>query len=49
LEFISRKLYKRFYKNSSGRDKGTIQHLKILIQRSNVNGNVKSRFEVCIF
>lgn len=49
LEFISRKLYKRFDKNSSVRDKGTLQHLKILIQRSNINGNVKSKFEICIF
>ena len=49
LEFISQKLYKIFDKNSSGRDKGTLQHLNILIQRSNINGNVKSKFEVCIF
>ena len=42
------KLYKRFYKTSSGRDEGTLQNLKILLQRSNVNGNVKSRFKVCI-
>ncbi|XP_069107278.1 uncharacterized protein [Argopecten irradians] len=39
------KLYKRFYKTSSGRDKGTLFNLKLNIERSNVNGNVKSRFE----
>lgn len=38
-------MYKRFYKTSSGRDKGTLYNLKLIIERSNVNGNVKSRFE----
>lgn len=40
------KMYKRFFNPSSGRDKGTIYHMKVLVQRSNVNGKVKSRFEV---
>lgn len=39
------KMYKRFFNLSSGRDKGTIYHMKVLVQRSNVNGKVKSRFE----
>ncbi|CAC5392780.1 unnamed protein product [Mytilus coruscus] len=39
------KMYKRFFKTDSGRDKGTLYSLKLLIQRSNVNGKVKSRFE----
>lgn len=39
------KMYKRFFNPSSGRDKGTIYHMKVLVQRSNVNGKVKSRFE----
>lgn len=45
LQDFIEKLYKRFYNSASGREKGTMSHLKILIQRSNVNGNVKSRFE----
>lgn len=40
------KMYKRFFNPSSGRDKGTIYHMKVLVQRSNVNGKVKSWFEV---
>ena len=32
-------------KNSTGRDVGTLQNLQIRIQRSSVNGNVKSRFK----
>ncbi|XP_033729230.1 uncharacterized protein LOC117318339 [Pecten maximus] len=44
MDFLE-KLYKRFFNKSSGREKGTLYNLKILIQRSNVNGNVKSRFE----
>ncbi|CAC5425084.1 unnamed protein product [Mytilus coruscus] len=42
---LPRKMYKRFFKTDSGRDKGTLYSLKLLIQRSNVNGKVKSRFE----
>lgn len=32
-------------KKSSGRDVGTLQNLQIQIQRTSVNGNVKSRFK----
>ncbi|XP_013409173.1 uncharacterized protein LOC106172813 [Lingula anatina] len=39
------KLYKNLFKSESGRDKGTLCHLKILIERNNVNGKVKGRFE----
>ncbi|XP_062576937.1 uncharacterized protein LOC134238840 [Saccostrea cucullata] len=39
------KLYKRFFNTASGREKGTLYHIKVLIERSNVNGKVKSRFE----
>uniref|UniRef100_A0A8W8I4B1 DUF6589 domain-containing protein n=1 Tax=Magallana gigas TaxID=29159 RepID=A0A8W8I4B1_MAGGI len=45
LQDLLEKMYKRFYKTSSGRDKGTLYNLKLIIERSNVNGNVKSRFE----
>ncbi|XP_053388342.1 uncharacterized protein LOC128551493 [Mercenaria mercenaria] len=36
---------KKFFKKSSGRDVGTLYHLKTIIQRTSVNGNVKSRFK----
>ncbi|CAC5402478.1 unnamed protein product [Mytilus coruscus] len=45
LQDFLEKMYKRFFKTDSGRDKGTLYSLKLLIQRSNVNGKVKSRFE----
>ncbi|CAC5418716.1 unnamed protein product [Mytilus coruscus] len=48
LQDFLEKMYKRFFKTDSGRDKGTLYSLKLLIQRSNVNGKVKSRFEVFI-
>ncbi|XP_061190846.1 uncharacterized protein LOC133198962 [Saccostrea echinata] len=44
LQDLLEKLYKRFYK-LSGRDKGTLYSLKLVIERSNVNGKVKGRFE----
>lgn len=40
------KMCKKFMKLAQGRDVGTLAHLKVEIQRSNVNGNVKSRFKV---
>ncbi|WAR03079.1 hypothetical protein MAR_009637, partial [Mya arenaria] len=36
---------KKFMKKSTGRDKGTLSHLQIAIQKTSVNGNVKSRFK----
>ena len=42
------KLYKRFFNTASGREKGTLYHIKVLIERSNVNGKVKSHFEVSL-
>ncbi|CAC5411017.1 unnamed protein product [Mytilus coruscus] len=39
------KLCKRFLKLANSRDQGTLANLKILIQRSNVDGKVKSRFK----
>ncbi|XP_033748132.1 uncharacterized protein LOC117333109 [Pecten maximus] len=45
LQDLLEKLYKRFYSNTSGRERGTLCHMKILIERSNVNGKVKTRFE----
>lgn len=37
---------KKFLKLNQGRDGVALSHLIIEIQRSNVNGNVKSRFKV---
>ncbi|XP_014667743.1 PREDICTED: LOW QUALITY PROTEIN: uncharacterized protein LOC106809250 [Priapulus caudatus] len=39
------KACKRFLKLDKSRDKGTLGHLKMAIQRVNVNGQVKSRFK----
>ncbi|CAC5402623.1 unnamed protein product [Mytilus coruscus] len=47
LQDFLEKLCKRFLKLGNSRDQGTLANLKILIQRSNVNGKVKSRFKVC--
>lgn len=44
MDFLE-KTMKKFFKKSSGRDVGTLYHLKTLIQRTSVNGNVKSRFK----
>ncbi|XP_069105866.1 uncharacterized protein [Argopecten irradians] len=41
-----RKACEKFLKLNEGRDTGTLAHLKILIQRVNVNGQVKARFKV---
>ena len=40
------KAYKRFYQKNTNRDLGTLYSLKCLLKRTEVNGNVKSRFEV---
>lgn len=40
------KLFKRFYSTKCARGAATLANLKLLIQRTNVNGQVKSRFEV---
>ena len=40
------KLCKRFLILGNSRNQGTLANLKVLIQRSNVNGQVKSRFKV---
>ncbi|XP_052089389.1 uncharacterized protein LOC127726061 isoform X1 [Mytilus californianus] len=45
LQDFLEKLCKRFLKLGNSRDQGTLANLKILIQRSNVNGKVKSRFK----
>ncbi|XP_063438320.1 uncharacterized protein LOC134719246 [Mytilus trossulus] len=45
LQDFLEKLTKRFLKLGNSRDQGTLANLKILIQRSNVNGKVKSRFK----
>ncbi|KAL4230439.1 hypothetical protein ACF0H5_010821 [Mactra antiquata] len=44
MDFLE-KTVKKFMKTPNGRDQGTLSNMKILIQRSSVNGNVKSRFE----
>ncbi|OWF51396.1 hypothetical protein KP79_PYT24309 [Mizuhopecten yessoensis] len=49
LQDLLEKLYKRFYKTTSGRDKGTLFNLKVAIERSNIHGKVKGRFEVTDF
>ena len=40
------KMCKKFMKLAQGRDVGTLAHLKAEIQRSNVSGNVRSRYKV---
>ncbi|XP_045169989.2 uncharacterized protein LOC123532592 [Mercenaria mercenaria] len=44
MDFLE-KTMKKFFKKSSGRDVGTLYNLKTIIQRTSVNGNVKSRFK----
>ncbi|KAH3809432.1 hypothetical protein DPMN_137801 [Dreissena polymorpha] len=44
MDFLEKTIMK-FFKKSSGRDVGTLSNIKIHIQRTNVNGNVKSRFK----
>ncbi|XP_062588566.1 uncharacterized protein LOC134250228 [Saccostrea cucullata] len=44
MDFLE-KLFKRFYSKDGGRDAATLANMKMLIQRTNVNGQVKSRFE----
>lgn len=46
VKFFFQKLFKRFYSTKCGRDAATLANMKLLIQRTNVNGQVKSRFEV---
>ena len=38
------KMCKKFMKLAQGRDVGTLAHLKAEIKRSNVSGNVRSRY-----
>lgn len=45
MDFLE-KTIKKFFKRSSGRDMGTLFHLKTVLQRTSVNGNVKSRFKL---
>lgn len=44
--FLSiQKAYKRLYKLESARQPGTLYHAKCVLQRSSINGKVKSRFK----
>ncbi|XP_050396775.1 uncharacterized protein LOC126815254 [Patella vulgata] len=45
LQDFLEKLCKKFLIINKSRDKGTLAHLRVIIQRSNVNGQVKSRFK----
>ncbi|XP_033730974.1 uncharacterized protein LOC117320505 [Pecten maximus] len=45
LQDFLEKLCKKFLNLSKGRDAGTLANMKCQIQRSNVNGKVKSRFK----
>ncbi|XP_048249938.1 uncharacterized protein LOC124128741 isoform X2 [Haliotis rufescens] len=45
LQDFLEKLCKKFLKLDKGTDKGTLCHLKMVIQRTNVNGKVKVRFK----
>ncbi|XP_046584327.1 LOW QUALITY PROTEIN: uncharacterized protein LOC124291387 [Haliotis rubra] len=45
LQDFLEKLCKKFLKFDKGMDKGTLGHLKLVIQRSNVNGKVKVLFK----
>ncbi|XP_062598648.1 uncharacterized protein LOC134260084 [Saccostrea cucullata] len=46
LQDFLEKLCKKFLKLNKATDKATLAHLKVVIQRSNVNGKVKVRFKV---
>ncbi|KAK6168775.1 hypothetical protein SNE40_019957 [Patella caerulea] len=45
LQDFLEKLCKKFLIINKSRDKGTLAHIRVIIQRSNVNGQVKSRFK----
>ncbi|WAR08505.1 hypothetical protein MAR_018463, partial [Mya arenaria] len=45
LQDFLEKMAKKFLNLQCGRDQGTLGNMKIQIQRSNVNGNVKSRYK----
>ncbi|XP_061170356.1 uncharacterized protein LOC133179673 [Saccostrea echinata] len=49
LQDFLQKMCKKFLKLNQGRDVGTLANLKVEIQRTNVNGNVKNWFKVVIY